>query len=45
MLLHGTVLSTLEAIAKILPPREHRAVSLLPPSHLFEQAPSSCTAR
>ncbi len=23
----------------ILPPREHRTVSLLPPSHLFEQAP------
>ena len=39
MLLHGTVLATLEAIAKILPPREHRAVSLLPPRHLFEQAP------
>ena len=39
MLLHGTVLATLEAIAHILPPREHRAVSLLPPSHLFEQAP------
>jgi long-chain acyl-CoA synthetase len=39
MLLHGTVLATLEAIAHILPPIEHRAVSLLPPSHLFEQAP------
>src|SRR3954447_6050987 len=39
ILQHGTVLATLEAIAKILPPREHRAVSLLPPSHLFEQAP------
>lgn len=39
MLRHGTILSTLEAIAKILPPREHRTVSLLPPSHLFEQAP------
>lgn len=39
MLLHGTVLATLEAISRILPPREHRAVSLLPPSHLFEQAP------
>ncbi|HLB44330.1 MAG TPA: AMP-binding protein [Candidatus Limnocylindrales bacterium] len=39
MLKHGTILSTLEAIAKILPPREHRTVSLLPPSHLFEQAP------
>ncbi|HSH21757.1 MAG TPA: AMP-binding protein, partial [Candidatus Caenarcaniphilales bacterium] len=39
MLAHGTILSTLEAIAKILPPREHRTVSLLPASHLFEQAP------
>jgi long-chain acyl-CoA synthetase len=39
MLKHGTILSTLEAISQILPPREHRAVSLLPPSHLFEQAP------
>ena len=39
MLRHGTILSTLEAIGKILPPREHRTVSLLPPSHLFEQAP------
>jgi long-chain acyl-CoA synthetase len=39
MLKHGTILSTLEAIGKILPPREHRTVSLLPASHLFEQAP------
>lgn len=39
MLNHGTILSTLEAIDKILPTREHRTVSLLPPSHLFEQAP------
>ncbi|CAN5849457.1 N/A [soil metagenome] len=39
MLNHGTILSTLEAIAKILPPREHRTVSLLPASHLFDQAP------
>jgi len=39
MLTHGTVLSTLEACSLILPPREHRAVSLLPLSHLFEQAP------
>ena len=39
MLGHGTILSTLEAIAKILPPREHRTVSLLPASHLFDQAP------
>ena len=39
MLSHGNVLATLEAIDKILPPREHRTVSLLPASHLFEQAP------
>ncbi len=39
MLKHGTILSTLEGIIKILPPRLHRTVSLLPPSHLFEQAP------
>ncbi|MEJ7753387.1 MAG: AMP-binding protein [Candidatus Limnocylindrales bacterium] len=39
MLSHGTVLSTVEACALLLPPREHRAVSLLPLSHLFEQAP------
>jgi long-chain acyl-CoA synthetase len=39
MLKHGTILSTLEAIGHLLPPREHRTVSLLPPSHLFEQAP------
>jgi long-chain acyl-CoA synthetase len=39
MLGHGTILSTLETIAKILPPREHRTVSLLPASHLFDQAP------
>lgn len=39
MLKHGTILSTLEAITHLLPPREHRTVSLLPASHLFEQAP------
>lgn len=39
MLKHGTILSTLEAIAKILPHRHHRTVSLLPASHLFDQAP------
>jgi len=39
MLNHGSILSTLETIGKILPPREHRAVSLLPASHLFDQAP------
>ena len=39
MLNHGTILSTLEAISQILPPRHHRTVSLLPASHLFDQAP------
>jgi long-chain acyl-CoA synthetase len=39
MLKHGTILSTMEAISHLLPPREHRTVSLLPPSHLFDQAP------
>jgi long-chain acyl-CoA synthetase len=39
MLNHGTLLSTLEAISQILPPRHHRTVSLLPASHLFDQAP------
>jgi long-chain acyl-CoA synthetase len=39
MLAHGTILSTLETIGKMLPPREHRTVSLLPASHLFDQAP------
>jgi long-chain acyl-CoA synthetase len=38
-LTHGTVLATVEACGSILPPRDHRAVSLLPLSHLFEQAP------
>ena len=39
MLTHGQILSTLEAISQILPPRLHRTVSLLPASHLFDQAP------
>ncbi len=39
MLNHGSILSTLETIAQILPPRPHRTVSLLPASHLFDQAP------
>ncbi|MDP8904481.1 MAG: AMP-binding protein [Chloroflexota bacterium] len=39
MLTHGNILATLEAIGKILPPREERTVSLLPASHLFDQAP------
>jgi long-chain acyl-CoA synthetase len=39
MLRQGTILSTLEAISQILPHRHHRTVSLLPASHLFDQAP------
>lgn len=39
MLTHGNVLATLEACQQLLPPRPHRLVSLLPLSHLFEQAP------
>lgn len=39
MLTHGTLLATLEVCERLLPPRPHRAVSLLPLSHLFEQAP------
>jgi long-chain acyl-CoA synthetase len=39
ILTHGTVLATLEACHQLLPPRPHRLVSLLPLSHLFEQAP------
>lgn len=39
MLTHGNVLATLEACEQLLPPRSHRLVSLLPLSHLFEQAP------
>ncbi|MGI8928589.1 MAG: AMP-binding protein, partial [Candidatus Limnocylindrales bacterium] len=39
MLKHGTILATMEAITHLLPPREHRTVSMLPLSHLFEQAP------
>jgi long-chain acyl-CoA synthetase len=39
MLTHGNILSTLEVARVLLPPREHRVVSLLPLSHLFEQAP------
>jgi long-chain acyl-CoA synthetase len=37
-LTHGTMLATLEVCRVILPPRHHRLVSILPLSHLFEQA-------
>lgn len=39
MLTHGMILATLEVCRVLLPPRPHRVVSLLPLSHLFEQAP------
>jgi long-chain acyl-CoA synthetase len=39
MLTHGNFLATLDACRGLVPPRHHRLVSLLPLSHLFEQAP------
>ena len=39
MLTHGNMLSTVELCVALLPPRHLRVVSLLPLSHLFEQAP------
>jgi long-chain acyl-CoA synthetase len=39
MLTHGNVLSSIEIFTRLIPPRHHRAVSILPLSHLFEQAP------
>lgn len=39
VLTHGTTLATLEAVSGVLPPRHHRLISVLPLSHLFEQAP------
>jgi len=39
MLTHGNMLSTIEVCKALLPPRPLRVVSLLPLSHLFEQAP------
>jgi long-chain acyl-CoA synthetase len=37
MLTHGNLIGTLEAAHNLIPEQEHRAVSLLPISHLFEQ--------
>lgn len=37
MLTHGNVLATMEAANHIIPPWQHRAVSMLPLSHLFGQ--------
>lgn len=38
MVAHDNLLATLGAIGHVLPPLEHRVVSVLPLSHLFEQA-------
>jgi long-chain acyl-CoA synthetase len=37
MLSHANVLATISAIYKVIPPLDHRIVSLLPLSHLLEQ--------
>jgi long-chain acyl-CoA synthetase len=39
MLTHGNMLETVGVCVRLVPPRGHRLVSLLPLSHLFEQAP------
>ena len=38
MIAHDNLLATIEAIHRIIPPLEHRILSVLPLSHLFEQA-------
>jgi long-chain acyl-CoA synthetase len=38
MVAHDNLLATMSAIGGVLPPIEHRVVSVLPLSHLFEQA-------
>ena len=38
MLSHHTVMASIESFHRIIPPMEHRIVSLLPLSHLLEQA-------
>jgi long-chain acyl-CoA synthetase len=38
MLAHNNVLASIESFHRIIPPLEHRIVSLLPLSHLLEQA-------
>jgi long-chain acyl-CoA synthetase len=38
MIAHDNILATLGAIEHVIPPLEHRVVSVLPLSHLFEQA-------
>lgn len=39
MLTHGNILATIEAFSGLISRRHQRAVSILPLSHLFEQAP------
>ena len=38
MLTHGAILSSIDAFGLVIPPLDHRVVSLLPLSHLMEQA-------
>ena len=38
MVAHDNLLATMEAINRVIPPLDHRVVSVLPLSHLFEQA-------
>jgi long-chain acyl-CoA synthetase len=38
MVAHDNLLATIEAINRVIPPLDHRIVSVLPLSHLFEQA-------
>jgi long-chain acyl-CoA synthetase len=38
MVAHDNLLATMEAIGHVIPPLEHRIISVLPLSHLFEQA-------
>jgi len=38
MVAHDNLLATIDAIGHVIPPLEHRIVSVLPLSHLFEQA-------
>ncbi len=44
MLAHGNVLASIESFHRIVPPMEHRLVSILPLSHLFEQSVGLCYA-
>ena len=38
MIAHDNLLATMDAIGHVIPPLDHRVVSVLPLSHLFEQA-------